>query len=129
MTAAAKREPTGGARLGLIPRPMVAAISVLVIAVWALSNAAVVFVPGYVPPAEIHLAVMLVLSALFAARSKDDEKKPAEPAAPGAEPPPAAPPPPEAPEAEPPPPGGVAAADLIARLLAERGGTQPPERR
>lgn len=103
---------------GLIPRPVVSAIAAVIVAVWALSQAAVIFVPGYEAPPEIHLSVMLILGALFGMR-KDGNGNGGEPAKP--------PPPPPAPapaqlegEPAPLPPGAVSAADLIARLQAER---------
>lgn len=114
MAATAERESRRGGRLGLIPRPAVAVIAVLVIAVWAVTQAAQVFVADYTPPPEIHLAVMLVLTALFTVRKPDDKKPNGEP------------PPPAEPTAEP-RPGEIAAADLIARLQAERP-PRPPER-
>lgn len=104
---------------GLIPRPVVTIIATVVIVVWAMSQAASIFVPDYEPPAEIHLAVMLVLGALFGLRKGDQQQGDAEPpAAPAA---PAAPAiPPAAAEDEPVPPGRVSASDLIARLKQER---------
>jgi hypothetical protein len=89
----------------------VTAIAGAVIAVWGVAQVADVVVADYESPAEIHLAVMLVLGALFGLRGSDGDK-PDEP------PPPAAPPPP--PPDEPVPLGRESAADLIARLLQER---------
>lgn len=97
---------------GLIPRPVVSLIAAVVIIVWGASQLAIIFVPTYEAPAEIHLAVMLVLGALFGLRRDDkDEQRPSESG--------------EKPPAEPPPEGRVSAADLINRLKQE----PPPERR
>lgn len=106
---------------GLIPRGAVTAIAGVVIAVWGVAQVADAFVDGYDAPAEIHLAVMLVLGALFGLRKDGDDDRPTpEPApAPAAPAPPAVPvPPPELPE--PPGPGRESAADMIARLQRER---------
>jgi hypothetical protein len=96
---------------GLIPRPVVTVIAAVVIAVWALAQAAVIFVPGYQTPAEIHLAAMFVLGALFGLRKDDnqpDEQRDDKPT------------PPTPPPDKPPPQGRVSATDLIARLEQER---------
>lgn len=99
---------------GLIPRGAVTAIAGAVIAVWGVAQVADAFVEGYDSPAEIQLAVMLVLGALFGMRKddKDDKPDPSPPALPPA-------PVPE-PAQEPLPPGRVSAADLISRLQQER---------
>lgn len=93
--------------LQVIPRPLAGGIAALVIVVWGLVQVADIFVQDYQPPSEIHLAVMLVLGAVYGAR-KDEPVKPDEPAP---EPVPAA--------AEPGAPARESAADMIARLQRE----------
>jgi hypothetical protein len=96
---------------GLIPRPLVTAIAATVIAVWAGWQVAAWLVPGLEVPAEIHLAVMAVLGAIFGLQRGGDDK----PAA-ALDKPPGTPEPPT----ETPSPGRVPAAELIARLQQER---------
>ena len=98
-----------------LPRPVVIAIASVVIGVWALSQVAVMFLPDYEPPAELHLAVMAVLAAVFGLQRSEDKDAAPPPQAPS----PAQPPAP-APEPEPLPSGRESAADLIARLNQER---------
>jgi hypothetical protein len=100
---------------GLIPRPLVTAIAATVIAVWAGWQVAAWLVPGLEVPAEIHLAVMAVLGAVFGLQRGGSGD-----ALPAALDKPAAPPPAQEGVPAEPPPRRVPAADLIARLQQER---------
>lgn len=110
-----------GSGSGLIPRPVVSVVAVVVIGVWGTSQVASIFVDGYQVPEAIHAALMVVLGSLFALRQGKDE-----PAKPPETPPAATPPPPPAPaEVEAPSRRGVAGtlsvAELQARLAAPPG--------
>jgi len=104
---------------------VVVAIAAVVIGVWALAQVAIIFVPDYTPPAELHLVAMTVLAAVFglqrSGESKDDGKDGGKGSGKAVEPPP----PPEPEKPEPLPFGRESAADLIARLRDERRSERP----
>lgn len=113
-----------GSGSGLIPRPVVSVVAVVVIGVWGTSQVASIFVDGYEVPEAIHAALMVVLGSLFALRQgKDDAAKPTE--TPPAVAPPAVAPAPAPAEVEAPSRRGVAGtlsvAELQARLAAPPG--------
>jgi hypothetical protein len=114
-----------GSGSGLIPRPVVSVVAVVVIGVWGTSQVASIFVDGYQVPEAIHAALMVVLGSLFALRQGKDEPAKSPAAAPPAAAPEAAPPPPAPAEVEAPSRRGVAGtlsvAELQARLAAPPG--------
>lgn len=94
-----------------IPRWAIILVAFTIIAVWAFSQVAKVYYPGYEPPDGLHAAMMLAAGLIFGVgRKKDDDDEPAAPAPPAAPPPP----PPAAPAAS-------SSALSVKELLARNG--------
>lgn len=104
-----------------IPRSVVIVVAFVIVGVWAFSQVAKVYYPGYEPPDGIHAALMLAAGLIFGVgRKRDDDDEPDTPPA-------VAPPSPPTPLPVPDPPSTPAASSSsslsVAELLARNGRT------
>ncbi len=58
-----------------MPKKLRNALMCVVTGVWAINFVAPVFIKGYVPPTEVHLVFMAVVSGLLLTYGRDDKHR------------------------------------------------------